>query len=89
MPQQNLPDYHGDHGTDCYTGYRRSLAHAWATGILPFVIENVLGIHVQEDGSVVFHPSLASVPSAYHLSFPHRGKTIVIEKEEGKDPIQK
>lgn len=89
MPQQNLPDYHGDHGTDCYTGYRRSLAHAWATGILPFVIENVLGIRVQEDGSVAFHPALASAPSEYHLSFPHRGKTIVIEKEHGKDPIQK
>ncbi len=33
-------DIHGDYGDYCYKGYRHSLCHAWATGILAFMEEN-------------------------------------------------
>lgn len=37
-------DLHGDFGGYCYKGFRHSLCHGWASGPVPFLTENVLGI---------------------------------------------
>lgn len=39
-------DIHGDFGRYCYKGYRHSLCHGWAAGVLPFLVEQVAGIKV-------------------------------------------
>ena len=45
-------DVHGDNGICCYTGYRHSLCHGWSAGVVPFLSEYVLGVHVVTDGKV-------------------------------------
>ncbi len=39
MPKQNKPDCHRDYGEYCYVGYRRSLCHGWAAGIIANIKE--------------------------------------------------
>ena len=50
FPREGQKDIHGDFGAYCYTGFRHSLCHGWSSGIIAFLIENVVGIKVQEKG---------------------------------------
>ena len=50
FPQENQKDVHGDFGAHCYTGFRHSLCHGWSSGVVAFLIENVVGIQVVEKG---------------------------------------
>lgn len=50
FPQEGQKDIHGDFGAHCYTGFRHSLCHGWSSGIVAFLIENVVGIQIQEKG---------------------------------------
>lgn len=43
-------DVHGDNGAYCYSGFRHSLCHGWASGPLPFLSEYVLGVSILEPG---------------------------------------
>ncbi len=43
-------DIHGDFGAFCYKGFRHSLCHGWASGPVPFLVERVLGINIEEAG---------------------------------------
>lgn len=43
-------DVHGAYGSHCYTGYRHSLCHGWASGPAAWLSEHVLGVHVLEPG---------------------------------------
>lgn len=43
-------DIHGDNGAYCYDGFRHSLCHGWASGPVPFLCEEVLGIRLLEPG---------------------------------------
>lgn len=43
-------DIHGTFGRYCYKGYRHSLCHGWASGVTPWLSENVLGLKVLEPG---------------------------------------
>ena len=51
-------DFHGDFGKECYTGYRKSLCHGWACGVIPFVIENIIGLHIKNGKEVTLKPNL-------------------------------
>ena len=86
LPQEGQLDYHGDHGEECYVGFRRSLAHAWATGILPFLIEDVLGIHVHDNGAISFTKPIEGAPEDYSLRFFFHNQEIRIEKKNGEAP---
>ena len=50
FPEENQKDIHGDFGAHCYTGFRHSLCHGWSSGILAFLVENVIGVQMQEKG---------------------------------------
>ncbi len=41
MPKKNQPDCHGDFGRHCYIGFRRSLCHGWAAGVIAYIKECV------------------------------------------------
>ncbi|MBR2615593.1 MAG: alpha-L-rhamnosidase [Clostridia bacterium] len=57
LPKEGERDIHGDFGKHCYTGFRHSLCHGWSSGVLAFLIENLLGIHIGKGGKEVsFHP---------------------------------
>jgi len=40
MVEDNKKDIHGDCGAYCYEGYRHSLCHGWASGVIKFIKDN-------------------------------------------------
>ena len=50
LPKEGQIDVHGTYGSFCYKGYRHSLCHGWASGVTPWLSENVLGIKILEPG---------------------------------------
>jgi hypothetical protein len=46
-------DIHGDFGAYCYTGFRHSLCHGWASGPTAWLSNHVLGVEVVEPGCKV------------------------------------
>lgn len=46
----DMNDIHGDFGEHCYTGYRKSLCHGWASGPTAFLSEKIGGIEILEPG---------------------------------------
>ncbi len=39
LPEDGVPDAHGDFGEHCYVGYRKSLCHGWSAGVLAYLKE--------------------------------------------------
>lgn len=59
LPKEGEKDIHGDYGAFCYKGFRHSLCHGWASGVLAFVIEYILGLKLKDGGEryeVMPHP---------------------------------
>ena len=56
-------DIHGDFGAYCYTGFRHSLCHGWASGPTAWLSRHVLGVEVLEPGCKVVRivPHLGSL----------------------------
>lgn len=50
LPEEGEIDVHGSYGGYCYIGYRHSLCHGWASGVTPWLSENLLGVKVLEPG---------------------------------------
>ena len=42
FPEKGQKDIHGDFGAFCHIGFRHSLCHGWASGVLAFIIEQML-----------------------------------------------
>ena len=53
FPEEGQKDIHGDFGKYCYTQFRHSLCHGWSSGVLSFIIEYILGIHISDGGETV------------------------------------
>jgi alpha-L-rhamnosidase len=43
-------DFHASLQADAISGYRVSLAHGWSSGVMPWLMEEVLGIHPRAPG---------------------------------------
>lgn len=73
-------DIHGDNGKFCYTGFRHSLCHGWASGPTAVLSKYVLGIHILEPGckKVKISPQLGSLKFAKG-SFPTPYGNIIVE----------
>ncbi len=41
LPVEGRNDVHGDYGSFCYVGFRKSLCHGWAAGVITFIKECV------------------------------------------------
>ena len=56
-------DIHGDCGAFCYEGFRHSLCHGWASGPVPFLAEQVLGISIADVGckTILLKPDLGDL----------------------------
>ncbi len=53
IPKEGQKDIHGDFGKHCYTQFRHSLCHGWSSGVLAFIVEYILGVHMEEGGKTV------------------------------------
>jgi hypothetical protein len=65
FPEEGQKDIHGDFGAFCYEGFRHSLCHGWSSGVLAFMIEHIMGLTLDWDGT-------------YHVK-PHAGDLKTIE----------
>ena len=50
FPAPGQKDIHGDYGAFCYQGLRHSLCHGWASGVLAFLYEHLLGVRLIKNG---------------------------------------
>ncbi len=85
-----LKDIHSDYGDFCYVGLRHSLCHGWASGIVGYFVENVLGVEIKGAGfkKVKISPKLhglewvkGSIPTPY-------GNIEVYADEGGKYEVK-
>ena len=58
LPKEGQNDFHGDFGSHCFSGYRKSLCHGWSCGVIPFVIENIVGLHIENGNKVILKSNL-------------------------------
>lgn len=63
IPGEGELDLHADFGKYCYKGLRHSFCHGWASGIVGWAIEELLGLHVLEAGysKISIKPSLRTL----------------------------
>ena len=56
-------DVHAAYGQYCYSGYRHSLCHGWASGPTPWLSQYVLGVQILEPGcrKVAIRPQLGDL----------------------------
>lgn len=83
LPKPGVKDIHGDFGAFCYKGFRHSLCHGWASGVLAFIIEYMLGLTLSDGGktyNVTPHPMGID---EMHAKIPVRDGWIVIEVING------
>ena len=50
LPEEGKNDIHGDYGAYCYKGFRHSLCHGWAAGVVAFLFEYMLGLKLVNGG---------------------------------------
>lgn len=66
LPKEGERDIHGDYGAFCYEGFRHSLCHGWASGVLAFFIENVIGLKLRDGGEhYEVHPDTMGLQEIY------------------------
>jgi len=47
-------DVHKTYGKFCYTGYRHSLCHGWSSGVIPYLVNSVLGVRFEDGCKTVY-----------------------------------
>lgn len=86
IPDGTKSDIHGDNGAFCYKGFRHSLCHGWASGPVPFLTEQVLGIRIEEAGckKIRIQPNLGDLQWVKG-TFPTPYGMIRIEHKKDRD----
>lgn len=54
-------DIHGDFGKYCYKNFRHSLCHGWASGVVAFIIEYIMGVKIENGKVLSVKPNLHSI----------------------------
>lgn len=84
FPKENQIDFHATYGRFCYTKYRHSLAHGWAVGVIPYVVENIVGLKQISKDRFTLKPQLSSLTEVHYI-YPHKyGKIIIDIKKVGE-----
>lgn len=80
-------DAHGSLQADNMSGYRVSLAHGWSSGVTPWLMDEVLGIHATGSGfsTVDVRPDLIDLSWAKGGEPTPRGMLNVSLKKEGEN----
>lgn len=89
LPKDSEKDIHGDYGDFCYKGFRHSLCHGWASGVLAFVIEHMLGLKLKDGGE-----SYEVIPHTMGLEklcakIPIKNGWLDIQVIDGKADVKK
>jgi hypothetical protein len=81
--------FHASLQADEMSGYRVSLAHGWSSGVTPWLMEEVLGIHPRGSGfsRVDIRPDLIDLQWAKGAEATPRGMLGVAIRKSGDDVI--
>ena len=87
-PEAGEKDIHGDFGRFCYVGFRHSLCHGWAAGVIPYLMETVAGIRENGVGGKCFSikPHLSGLKKVKAV-YPTPNGSLIVEhfvKENGE-----
>ena len=83
-------DFHASLQADSMSGYKVSLAHGWSTGVTPWLMEQVLGIHATGPGfsTVDIRPDLIDLQWAKGGEpTPHGMLNVSIRKNAGTEIV--
>ena len=84
FPKEGEKDIHGDHGAFCYQGFRHSLCHGWACGVLAFIYEYMLGLKLSDGGQTYeINPNPLGVKEI-HVKIPTKAGWLEIDVVDGK-----
>ena len=63
MPKKGVKDIHGDFGNFCYTSFRHSFCHGWSAGVIPYLMETVVGVKTMGAGMrrIAIRPHLSGL----------------------------
>lgn len=87
LPQEGKKDAHGDFGKFCYTQFRHSLCHGWASGPTSFLSRHILGVKAIEPGyqKIKIEPHLGGLAFAEgKIPTPYGAITVRHEMADGK-----
>ena len=83
FPKEGERDIHGDYGAFCYKGFRHSLCHGWASGVLAFVYEYMLGLELADGGKICnITPNTLGVKEI-HAKIPTKTGWIEVDVVDG------
>ncbi|MDE7395196.1 MAG: hypothetical protein K2M95_03645 [Clostridiales bacterium] len=85
-----VKDLHADFGAHCYTGYRHSLCHGWSCGAVPYFIEQVLGVKIEDAGcrKISVRPDLGELTFARgSIATPYGKITVHAEKDKNRNTV--
>lgn len=98
IPQEGQNDIHGDFGKHCYVKFRHSLCHGWSAGVYSFIVEYLLGIHIEDGGKkVCVNPHLSGIQDVAAkipmengwLKLSIHGEEVQIDVPEGTEIMRK
>lgn len=85
-----LKDLHADFGAHCYKGLRHSLCHGWSCGAAPYLIENVLGIKIEDAGcrKISVSPALGELTYASgSIVTPYGKASVRVERDKNGNAV--
>ena len=85
LPVKGKTDIHGDFGSFCYKGFRHSLCHGWASGVLCFMTEELAGIKQTGFNEFSINPNLCGNLKSINCVYPTAFGKIEIYAEKSDD----
>ena len=88
IPVTGKKDLHADYGQFCYKGLRHSLCHGWSSGVVPFFIEEIVGLKILEPGfkKIAVRPDPGSL-KYISAKIPTPYGVVNIEVKNGKADV--
>ena len=77
-------DFHLTYGQFCYKKLRHSLCHGWAAGVIPYIVEYVIGFKQIGKDKYEIRPHMSGLKHIHYV-YPLGKEQIVIDIKNGKD----
>lgn len=87
-PKAGEKDIHGDYGKYCYLGLRHSFCHGWASGVVGWAYEELLGLKILEPGykKISVSPNLTEL-EWIDAKIPTPFGVLLISAKRGQEPV--
>lgn len=82
FPAPGQKDLHGDYGAFCYVGLRHSFCHGWASGVLAFLYEYLLGVKLLPGGKYKTEPLTMGIHQVEGM-VPVPGGILQVQTQDG------